>query len=98
MKSGYNLNKINDWDEKAVVHILSRTVFGYTQQDIDFALSISLDEFVDNRLLANTPEPDPPFWVYDSSSDNSTERTRELTYWWYNQMIRQGYSFREKMV
>lgn len=98
MKSGYSLNKINDWDEKAAVHILSRTLFGYTQQDIDFALGLSLDDFVDNHLLASRPDPTPPFWVYDSSSDNSTERTRELTYWWYNEMIRQGYSFKEKMV
>jgi len=98
VKSGYSLNKINDWDEKAAVHILSRILFGYTQQDIDFALSLSLDDFVDNHLLANAPEPEPPYWVFDSSSDNSTERTRELTYWWYNQMIRQGYSLREKMV
>jgi len=98
VRTGYSLNKINDWDEKAAIHILSRTLFGYTRQDIDFALSMSLDEFVDNHLLANKPEPTPPFWVYDPSSDNSTERTRELTYWWYDQMIRQGYSFREKMV
>lgn len=98
MRSAYSLNKINEWDEKAAIHVLSRTLFGYTQQDIDFALSMSLDEFIDNHLLADKPEPTPPFWVYDSSSDNSTERTRELTYWWYDQMIRQGYSFRERIV
>lgn len=98
MINTYNLNKINDWDEKAAIHILSRTLFDYKQQDIDFALSLSLDEFVDNHLLADRPEPTPPFWVYDSSSDNAAERTRELTYWWYDQMLRQGYSFREKMV
>jgi len=92
------LQKISDWDEKAVIHILSRTILGYTQQDIDFALSLTPDDFIDNYLLADKPEPTPPFWVYDSSSDNATERTRELTYWWYNLMIRQGYSFREKMV
>jgi uncharacterized protein (DUF1800 family) len=96
--SGYSLSKINDWDDKAAIHILSRTLFGFTQEDIDFALSISLDEFVDNYLLADKPNPQAPFWVNDSSSDNSTERTRELTYWWYNHMLTQGYSFREKMV
>lgn len=98
MKSSHIINKINDWDEKAVVHILSRTLFGYTAEDINFALSKSLDDFVDNYLLSSTTSPEPPFWVTDSSSDNSTERTRELTYWWYNQMIKQGFSFREKMV
>jgi uncharacterized protein (DUF1800 family) len=93
------LNKISAWDEPAAIHILSRTLFGYNLADIEFALSISLDDFIDNYLLADKPEPPQPgFWVNDTSSENSTERTRELTYWWMNQMLTQGYSFRERMV
>lgn len=99
MKKVYSLNKINAWDERAAVHILSRTLFGYTQEDIDFALTKSLDEFVDSYLLADSASPSPPgFWINDASSENSTERTREMTYWWYNLMLTQGYSFSEKMV
>lgn len=99
MRSGKSLNKITAWDEPAAIHILSRTLFGFTNKDIEFALSTTLDDFVDNYLLADKPEPQSPaFWVNDPSSDNSTERTRELIYWWLNLMRTQGYSFREKMV
>lgn len=99
MRSGNSLKKITAWDEAAAIHILSRTLFGFTNKDVEFALSKTLDEFVDNYLLADTPEPQAPgFWINDSSSDNSTERNRELIYWWLNLMRTQGYSFREKMV
>ncbi len=99
MKSVNNFNKISVWDENAARHILSRTLFGYNKQDIEFALSITLDDFVDNHLLASRPEPQQPgFWVNEEVNENSTERTRELIYWWYNLMLTQGYSIREKMV
>lgn len=87
------------WDEDAARHILARTLFGYNKQDVEFALSITLDEFVDNYLLADQPELiTPGYWVSDPSDENTTERTRELIYWWYNLMLTQGYSLRERMV
>jgi uncharacterized protein (DUF1800 family) len=99
VKSVNNFNKISVWDEDAARHILARTIFGYNKMDVDFALSITLDDFIDNYLLADRPEPAPPgFWVTDPTNENSTERTRELIYWWYNLMITQGYSIRERMV
>lgn len=99
VKSAVNFNKITAWDENAARHILSRTLFGYNKQDLEFALSTTLDDFVDNHLLGDTPEPMVPgFWVNDTSGDNKTERTRELIYWWYNLMLTQGYSLRERMV
>lgn len=99
MRSDKSLNKITAWDEPAAIHILSRTLFGFTIKDIEFALSHTLDDFVDNYLLADKPAPQPPaFWVNDPSSINLTERTHELIYWWANLMLTQGYSFREKMV
>lgn len=98
-KRNNNFNKISAWDEAAARHILSRTLFGYNNQDVEFALSLSLDDFVDNYLLADQPEPEPPgFWVNDPTNENNTERVREMIYWWYNLMITQGYSVREKMV
>jgi hypothetical protein len=99
VKSGNNFNKISVWDEAAARHILSRSLFGYNKQDIEFALSITLDDFVDNHLLSDKPEPPPPgYWVNDTSGDNRTERTRELIYWWYNLMLTQGYSLQERLV
>ncbi|MBK9098798.1 MAG: DUF1800 domain-containing protein [bacterium] len=87
------------WDEDAARHILARSLFGYNKQDIEFALSHTLDDFVDNFLLADQPEPPQPAdWVNYPTNENNTERTRELIHWWYNLMITQGYSLREKMV
>ena len=99
MKSGNTFDKISVWDEPAARHILSRTIFGYSKQDIDFALSITLDDFVDNHLLGYKPEPPQPgLWVNDPDSGNNTEHLRELIQWWYNLMVTQGYSIRERMV
>ena len=82
-KSLLNFSKISEWDEDAARHILSRSLFSYNKQDLEFALSITLDEFVDNYLLADQTTPPPPgFWVNDPNNENSTERTREMIYWW----------------
>lgn len=98
-KGNNNFNKISEWDEAAARHILARTLYGYNKQDVEFALSIPLDDFVDNYLLADLPEPaQPGYWVNDATNENNTERTRELMYWWYNLMLTQGYSLRERMV
>jgi uncharacterized protein (DUF1800 family) len=99
VKGVTNLNKISVWDEDAARHILSRSIFGYNKQDLEFALSVTIDEFVDNYLLADQPAPSPPgYWVNDATNENTTERTREMIYWWYNLMVTQGYSLREKLV
>jgi uncharacterized protein (DUF1800 family) len=99
VKSGNNFNKISVWDEDAARHILARSLFGYTKQDVEFALSETLDNFVDNYLLADRPEPaQPGYWVNDPTNENNTERIRELIYWWYNIMLTQGFSIRERMV
>lgn len=88
-----------DWDKSSASHLLSRTIFGYTKVDLDFALSLTIDDYVDNHLLADRPEPQSPgFWVTDSSSYDNSVRSRELTYWWYNLMLTQGHSLQEKMV
>jgi len=99
VENANNFNKISVWDEDAARHILARSLFGYNKQDVEFALSHTLDDFVDNFLLANQPTPPQPAdWVNYPTNENTTERTRELIYWWYNLMITQGYSLREKMV
>ncbi len=97
--SNSSLAKIAAWDKKSASHLLSRTLFGYTKDDLDFALSLTLDDYVDNYLLADKPETSKPgFWVNDADSYNNNERSRELTYWWYNLMLTEKHSFREKMV
>jgi uncharacterized protein (DUF1800 family) len=97
------LKKISSWDIPAARHILSRTSYGYTKSDVAFALSKTLDDFVDNYLLKDLAEPTPPgTWV--TVSNNSTNQPQYGTYfsqlrdWWAGLMLNQNNSFRERMV
>jgi uncharacterized protein (DUF1800 family) len=101
---GFQLLKpISNWDSDAARHILSRTIFGFTQQDVAFALSLTLDEFIENYLLVDLPEPNPPaVWVTETPVSNNTkvdkQRLTELVYWWFGLMRNQNYSLRERMT
>lgn len=107
MDKTLSLKKITSWDESDARHILSRTLFGFTQNDVTFALSKTLDDFVDNYLLKVQPLPAAP--VYNGTNwtqlpnntanqANYTNWQNSLIYWWYSLMLNQGYSFSEKMV
>jgi len=98
-----SLARIPNWDRPAVRHVLSRTLFGYNLEDIDFALNLSMDEFIDNYLLADASPPDSPGdWVLQPPKNTTGQENRanlkELTYWWYELMRAQGFSLREKMT
>jgi len=105
-KSSY-LKKISAWDTDAARHVLSRSLYGYSRTDIEFALSKSLDDFIDNYLLKDLPEPTPPTyngaeWVTlannSTNSPNYSNYRYSLIWWWEDLMLQQGYSLREKMV
>jgi len=98
-----SLAQISSWDRPAARHILSRTIFGHTRADIDFAVSLTMHDFIDNYLLADTAAPaDPGDWVIQPPKNTSNAEDKAnftaLTYWWYDLMRNQGYSLREKMV
>ena len=101
------LKKISVWDADTARHILSRALFGFTKNDVTFALTKTLDDFVDNYLLQDLTEPAAPQyngadWV--TLPHNSTNQPnyplwfRSMLYWWYSLMLNQSYSLREKMV
>ncbi len=98
------LKKITVWDKAAAKHILSRTLYGYKREDIDYALSYSLDHFVDEILLAELPTPQPPGdWVNEEPSPNDDpelykERMQELIFWQIDLMRENQINFRERMV
>ena len=74
MNKSKSLNKIQEWDESAARHILSRTHFGFTKSDVECALSFSLDDYVDNHLLKSSPLPNPPGnWVNTIPNENNEE-------------------------
>lgn len=97
------LNKISIWDPEAAKHILSRTCYGFTRNDVEFALSQTLDDFVDNYLLKDLSIPSPPGdWVIlPHNSENQTQYGTyfiQLKDWWINLMLNTPLSLREKMV
>lgn len=91
------------WNEANAKHLLARTLFGYTRKDLEFALSLSLEQFIDNHLLATLTAPAPPnTWVTEDPVPNNGavngQRTYEMQNWWINLMLTEGRSMREKMV
>lgn len=92
------------WNIATAKHLLSRTLFGYTRKDLDYALTFpSLDAFVDQELLKELDTPLPPGdWITENPIvDNGTidgQRYRAFNYWWFDLMLKEKTSMREKMV
>ena len=97
------LKKVNEWNYNNAKHLLSRTMFGFTREDITAALSFSLDDFIENQLLGDTTTPPPPgSWVNDppdwQNFDVLYQRYLQLISWQYELMRTQTTSFSERMV
>ena len=93
------MSPISSWDEDAARHVLSRSVFGFSREDVEFALSHSLDDFIDNYLLAPLPAPEPPGpWAISTTITVDYQYFLDMTYWWYELMLDHKYSLCEKMV
>ncbi len=92
------------WNVVNAKHLLSRALFGFKQSDLNTALLYkSVDDFVDKELLKENPIPSPPgIWVSETPvPDNGTidgQRYRGLNYWWFELMLKEKLSVREKMV
>jgi uncharacterized protein (DUF1800 family) len=92
------------WNTKNAKHLLSRVLFGYTRTDLSQALAYgSVDKFVDQELLKDDSPPPPPGpWVSELPiKDNNTidgYRYRGFNYWWFELMLKEKLSMREKMV
>lgn len=92
------------WNIATAKHLLSRTLFGYTRKDLDYALTFpSLEAFVDQELLKDFETPQPPgSWITENPvADNGTvdgQRYRGFNYWWFDLMLKEKTNMREKMV
>lgn len=89
------------WNELRVLHLLRRTMFGVTRQQIQTALLKSPGEVVD-MLLTDAQEPQPPgTWVtakYQSNQSVDNMRMQELYFWWVKQMLADTISCKERMT
>lgn len=96
------LRQIAVWDEAAARHLLSRTSFSHGKDDVTFALGRTLDDFVDNHILALQPSPAiPGDWVNAvPNPDDPLNNTRmnELAQWWLQLMVGQNRSLSERMT
>ena len=92
------------WNLANAKHLLSRSLFGYTRKDLEAALSFrSAEDFIDRQLLADVATPVAPGpWITETPIANNgvvdATRYTAMTYWWYDQMLSQKTSMREKMV
>ena len=93
-----------NWNFTNAKHLLSRTLFGFTKKDLEYALSFSsVAAFVDEVLLQEIAIPEPPgTWVTEIPiPDNNTvdgQRYRGFNYWWFDHMLHEKTNMREKMV
>lgn len=97
------MNYITEWNIKNAKHLLSRALLGYNREDLEFALSIDLETFVDQHLLADINLPNPPgTWVNDKNASTNISflypRYLSLFSWQYKLMQFQQTSLREKIV
>jgi uncharacterized protein (DUF1800 family) len=92
------------WNTKNAKHLLSRTLFGYSRADLAKSLTYkSVDQFVDEELLKDLPQPEAPgTWITETPIQNNGtidgQRYRGFNYWWFDLMLKEKLSVREKMV
>lgn len=101
------------WEFEQAAHLLKRTIFGPKKEEIEEVVRDGLEATLD-KLLADTPEPEPPInyyfendeevpvgstWV-DANYKNGVNgyRRRSFRAWWVGLMINQGISLKEKMT
>lgn len=80
------------WNKANAQHLLSRCLFGFNRQDVRYALSKSLNDFVDNDILGAAVQPTAPnTWVSEKpvSNNNTVDRQREkeMSIWWLKLML-----------
>src|SRR5688572_12816723 len=91
------------WDKHAAKHLLSRTLMSFSRADVDFALSMRLEDFVNNHLLVSLPTPASPGEWADTipAIDNGPHNVyylEELGNWYLRLLHGHSYSFQERMV
>ena len=102
------------WTINEVSHLLKRTMFGATRADINYFLSRSMSQAVDELLNPTAPLPAPPVkdysgadtvaagqtWVNNPTIDEDLNNARTASFrkWWAGVMVNQDRSIREKLT
>jgi uncharacterized protein (DUF1800 family) len=95
--------KAIEWNRKTARHLLSRTISCTNNGAVDFALSHSLEDFVNQFLLKEGEMPPPPADWADTiplvlNGPHNDQYLIELAEWYSKLLYSHNFSFREKMV
>ncbi|MBK7433411.1 MAG: hypothetical protein IPI66_05520 [Chitinophagaceae bacterium] len=60
------------WTINEVTHLLKRTMFGAAKADVDYFLTRTMDQAVDELLNPTAPDPVPPVKEYTTSTQPGT--------------------------
>ena len=60
------------WTTNEVIHLLKRTMFGAKKVDVDYFVSRSMSQSVDELLSPTAPDPNPPVKEYVTSTQPGT--------------------------
>lgn len=60
------------WGRQQVNHLLKRTMFGATRKDVDYFLSLGLDQTVNELINPSAPLPPPPIKTYTDPLDDAS--------------------------
>jgi uncharacterized protein (DUF1800 family) len=60
------------WTSNEVIHLLKRTMFGAKKAEVDYFLTRTLNQAVDELVNATTPDPAPPIKEYVTSTQPGT--------------------------
>jgi len=72
------------WDTEAVVHLLKRTMFGASPQDIVHFLGLSMVQAVDELLNPTAAMPSPPLKDYDNNDSAKPDSNIAAGTTWIN--------------
>ena len=56
------------WTSNEVIHLLKRTMFGSTPDDINFFLGLGINQSVDTLLTVSATPPAPPVKNYNNNN------------------------------
>ena len=76
----------NPWNTTKVKHIYRRLGFGASQTDVDAALSLNPENFIDSLVdtaaaQPSTQAPNWGYWSFNDYTDYNTEATEQVTEW-----------------
>ncbi len=60
------------WTENEVIHLLKRTMFGAKKADVDYFITRTMSQAVDELLNPTAPQPNPPIKEYATSTQPGT--------------------------